>query len=137
MTLRQTIIADLKRDEGFRQRPYVCSAGKLTIGYGRNLDSKGISKEEAGILLINDITDAEMDLYKVLPDAELFSDNRYRVLVNMVFNLGLDGFLTFKKMLKAIKEKDFNRAANEMRDSKWHKQVGERAERLEDLMRND
>ena len=137
MTLRQQLIDDLKRDEGFRHFPYECSAGKLTIGYGRNLDAKGISKEEAEILLINDITDAEMELYKVLPDAKLFSDNRYRVLVNMVFNLGLDGFLTFKKMLKAIKEKDFDRTADEMLNSKWHEQLPDRVDRLEKLMRND
>ena len=136
MTLRQQLIDDLKRDEGFRHFPYECSAGKLTIGYGRNL-AKGISHAEAEILLLNDISDAEEDLKQVLPDAELLGETRYRALVNMVYNLGINRFIGFKKMLKAINDGDFDRAADEMLDSLWHNQVGQRAERLADLMRND
>jgi len=136
MTLRQQLIDDLKRDEGFRNRPYECSAGRLTIGYGRNLTVKGISMEEAEILLDNDISDAKIGLKRALPDTEL-NDNQYRALVNMVFNLGYHGFIGFKRMLKALNERDFGRAAAEMLDSKWAGQVGERAERLEKLVRND
>jgi len=137
MTLRQLLIDDLKRDEGYRRYPYKCSAGNLTIGYGHNLEKKGISDKEAEILLNDDIADAEMDLYKVFPDAELFSDNRRRAFVNMVFNLGIQGFRKFKKMIEAIKENDFDKAADEMLDSLWHKQVGKRAERLAAMVRND
>ena len=136
-SLRQKLINDLKRDEGFRKSPYECSKGHLTIGYGRNLDAKGITEEEAKILLINDIVDAEMDLEQVLPGAESLGENRHRALINMVYNLGINRFIGFKKMLKAINEGDFDRAADEMRNSLWHKQVGSRVERLAELMRKD
>ena len=47
----QDLIEDLKRDEGFRSHPYRDTVGKLTIGYGRNLDDVGISEREAEQLL--------------------------------------------------------------------------------------
>ena len=137
MTVLLTLISELKSDEGFGAHPYECSKGHLTIGYGRNLDAKGITVQEAEILLLNDIIEAQKNLKLILPDAELLGENRYRALVNMVFNLGLHGFRKFKKMLKAIKEGDFDRAAEEMRNSLWHKQVGSRVERLAELMRKD
>ena len=80
---------------------------------------------------------AEEDLKQVLPDAELLGETRYRALVNMVYNLGINRFIRFKKMLKTINDGDFDRAADEMLDSLWHKQVGKRAERIAGLMRND
>ncbi len=52
----------IKGNEGMRLKPYRCSAGKLTIGYGRNLDDRGISAHEANDLFENDLIDAEMAL---------------------------------------------------------------------------
>lgn len=129
----------LKKDEGLVLRPYPCPAGKLTIGYGRNLDDRGISQEEAEIMLDNDITLAMIDLDKVLntmPDIDL-SEMRYAALVNMMFNLGLPTFKRFKRMLEALSKQDFRGAANEMLNSRWALQVGPRAERLAVLMRED
>lgn len=129
------LMEDLARDEGFRQFPYTCTAGALTVAYGRNLDAKGISRAEADILLRNDIVDAQADLERVFPVASRLSDNRYRALVNMMFNLGAERFMQFRKMRAAIERGDFEAAADEMVDSRWARQVGARAERLEDLMR--
>ncbi len=129
------LMEDLARDEGFRQFPYTCTAGALTIGYGRNLDAKGVSRAEADILLRNDVVDAQADLERVFPVASSLSDARYRVLVNMMFNLGAERFMQFRRMRAAIEAGDFDRAADEMLNSRWARQVGARAERLADLMR--
>lgn len=131
------ITSDLQRDEGFQAHPYKCTAGTLSIGYGRNLDDVGISKAEAEILLRNDILKAQGDLDRIFPlTASSLSNNCYKVLVNMIFNLGATRFLTFRKMRKAVEEGDFERAADEMLDSLWARQVGLRAERLAQLMRD-
>ena len=53
--MNQDLIAQLKRHEGFRAKPYQCSANKTTIGYGRNLQDVGITEGEAVSLLNNDI----------------------------------------------------------------------------------
>lgn len=133
-----TDLTDLiKKHEGFRSSPYRCSAGKITIGWGRNLDDVGLTEQEAEILLQNDIKRAEDDLQTVFAPDFLFSVltyNRYSVLVNMVFNLGITRFRGFKNMIKAVKEKDWDRAALEMLDSRWAKQVKTRAYELARMM---
>lgn len=135
-SLMEWIMFDLKEDEGLRLFPYRCPAGKLTIGYGRNLEDKGISNSEADILLRNDIVEAELALQRTFPiiDGKL-SMNRKRVVVNMIFNLGLSGFLQFNAMIRALANEDYQKAADEMLDSLWAKQVGNRALKLANLMR--
>jgi len=127
----------IKKHEGLRLRPYKCSAGKLTIGYGRNIEDSGISKQEAEIMLCNDISSCESELDLNIQIWRGLSEPRRAVLINMVFNLGYPRFSKFKKMLKAIKDKDFNRAAAEMLDSRWARQVGNRAIELAEIMKTD
>jgi lysozyme len=116
-------------NEGLRLKPYRCSEEKLTIGYGRNLDSTGISEKEALFMLQADIEKAAVTLYGIFTFDEIESWH-YEVhiaLTDMVFNLGGRGFKRFKKMIKAIKSNDFKSAAREMLDSRYAKQVPNRA----------
>lgn len=128
-------LAQLKIDEGLRLKPYRCSAGKLTIGYGRNLDANGISKVEAEFLLDNDIKEAENACVHTFPWFAELTESRQDVIVNMCFNLGLKGLLGFKKFLKAVELGNYETAAHEMMDSDWAEQVGARALRLARIMR--
>lgn len=120
----------LYRDEGVRLKPYHDQVGKLTIGVGRNLDDVGISMTEADLLLDNDITRASAAVLARIPFAGTLSEIRLAVLINMSFNCGIAGLLGFKKFLAAVEAQDWATAAKEMLDSKWHRQVGARAERL-------
>jgi len=129
-----TAIEQLKIDEGFRGRPYKCTAGKTTIGYGRNLDDNPLTKEEAEYLLKNDLQKVAKEATKLGWYADLKPERR-SVIIQMIFNLGLPRFLKFKKTIQAIKDKDYNTAAIEMLDSKWARQVGQRANRLAEQMR--
>jgi len=113
----------LIKNEGIRGKPYRCPAKKLTIGIGRNLDDKGITDHEALYLCKNDILECYNDLEKIFPGWASFSDDRHHALIDMRFNLGLAGFLTFKKMIAAIKKEDWATAAIEAKDSKWFGQV--------------
>ncbi len=126
----------LVRHEGLRLKPYRCTAGKLTIGIGRNLDDCGISQSEAYVMLINDIMNCEKQLQAKIPDIYNGLDEvRKSVLLNMCFNLGISGLLGFKNTLAFVKAGDWERAANNMLVSKWAKQVGRRAIELSELMR--
>ena len=126
----------LVRHEGLRLKPYRCSAGKLTIGIGRNLDDCGITQSEAYVMLINDIMNCEKQLQAKIPDIYNGLDEvRKSVLLNMCFNLGISGLLGFKNTLEFIKVGDWERAANNMLVSRWAKQVGRRAIELSELMR--
>lgn len=133
---RQALIAELTRDEGLRFKPYKCTAGKLTIGIGRNLDDVGISEEEAYFLCGNDIDAAADDLDQNVPWFRQLSDTRQRALVNMCFNLGWPRLSGFRNMLVALKEGDYDRAASEALDSRWARQVGARSERIAEMYRN-
>lgn len=121
--------------EGMRLKPYRCTAGKLTIGAGRNLEDEGISVEEAMFLLRNDLMGTKDMLARVIPCWHKLSDNRKMVLIDMCYNLGMPRLLKFKMMLAALVTGDYNRAAREMLDSKWAKQVGQRAKTLAAMMR--
>ncbi len=134
--LMDRIKEQLVRHEGLRLKPYRCTAGKLTIGIGRNLDDSGISQSEAYIMLINDIMNCEKQLQAKIPDIYNGLDEvRKSVLLNMCFNLGINGLLGFKNTLEFIKAGDWERAANNMLVSRRAKQVGRRAIELSELMR--
>lgn len=131
-TLKEQLILD----EGMRLHPYDDTVGKMSIGVGRNLTDVGISKDEAMILLDNDINTAINSLDKSLTWWRTMNDVRQNVLVNMCFNMGVMGLMKFKKALTAMEAGDYDTAANEMEDSAWYTQVGARAHRLCSLMRN-
>ena len=134
--MKHTMYEQLKLHEGLRLKPYRDSVGKLTIGIGRNLDDKGITREEARTMCMNDIEEVrrQLHLYDWFVD---LSEIRKKVIIDMAFNMGIYGMLTFKKMITAIKNKDYNLAADEMLDSKWAGQVGQRARRLAKMMRTN
>jgi lysozyme len=134
--LLERIKEQLVRHEGLRLKPYRCTAGKLTIGIGRNLDDCGISQTEAYVLLENDILQCERQILAEIPKIYLQIDEvRKSVLLNMCFNIGIKGLLSFKNTLAFIAAGDWERAANGMLASKWAKQVGRRAIELPELMR--
>lgn len=133
-------LTDLKKQlilhEGLRLKPYRCSANKLTIGVGHNLDDKPISEKAAEVILEDDINDCLKDLDKSLPWWRSLSEARQRVLVDMCFNLGIQGLLKFNQTLTAIKSGEYEKAVQCMGESLWAKQVGRRAVKLQEMMRN-
>jgi len=131
---RAAMTRQLRLHEGERLKPYRCTAGKLTIGVGRNLEDRGITAQESAMLLANDIAREEAELMRALPWVGQLDEVRQRVLLDMAFNLGLAGLLNFKNTLAAIRAGDYQRGATMMLDSKWARQVGQRAERLSRMM---
>jgi lysozyme len=131
---RAAMTRQLRLHEGERLKPYRCTAGKLTIGVGRNLEDRGITVEESAYLLANDIAREERALLRELPWVSGLDEVRQRVLLDMAFNLGIQGLLKFRLTLAAIQAGQYERAASMMLDSLWAKQVGQRAERLSRMM---
>lgn len=124
---RELLRVDLMKHEGVKRYPYKCTAGKLTIGVGRNLDDRGLSDEEIQYLLDNDIDSVEREIYRAVPSFDSLTENRQRALLNLAFNIGIPRMLTFKRMLAAIRDNDFEAAGKELIDSRYEKQVGQRA----------
>jgi lysozyme len=123
----------LIRHEGLKLKPYKCTAGKLTIGIGRNIEDNGITEAEARMMLRYDIEVARSPLLKFRWFTEL-NQPRQDAIINLVFNLGLPRFLKFKKTIAHLQKHDYEGAATEMINSTWAKQVGERALELASII---
>jgi lysozyme len=134
MVNRDAMVRQLRLHEGERLKPYRCTAGKLTIGIGRNLEDRGITAEESAMLLANDIGAIERQVLAALPWVGEMDEVRQRVVVDMAFNMGIAGLLEFRRTLGAMQSRQYQQAATMMLDSKWAKQVGGRAERLSRMM---
>ena len=113
--------------EGIRLKPYRCSADKLTIGIGRNIEDVGITEEEAFYLLNNDIKKVVEQCQRNFKWFDGLNDLRKEAIVNLVFNMGFGKFLQFKKTIKHIENEEFELAGAELLDSRYAQQVGQRA----------
>jgi lysozyme len=124
----------LIKHEGLKLFVYNDSVGIPTIGVGRNLKDRGITKEEALYLLDNDIKDFTTKLTKALPWFETLPQDAKTVLIDMGFNLGIGGLLGFKQTLALIQKGDYKGASLSMLKSKWADQVGYRAHELSNIL---
>ncbi|MGZ8272157.1 MAG: glycoside hydrolase family protein [Methylophilus sp.] len=136
------LIDQLGRHEGFRSRVYKCTAGFDTIGYGYCIDKNplgisyqilnqyrnyGMDKKTAAQLLEREVERLEHELSGKLPWWSKLGKSRQEALLNMAYNLGVNGLLKFKWTLFHLKHGQYDQAADEMLRSNWAKQVGDRA----------
>lgn len=147
MTLPQNLMTqikeDLKRHEGVKYEVYLCSEGLPTAGIGHLLEDDteynvgdAVSKELVDEWFVVDFEEAVTDCCAVFLNFASLPEQVQRVLVNMAFNLGRTRLGQFKNMIKAVNEGNFEKAAEEMIDSRWYRQVGRRSEELVEIMRN-
>ena len=148
MSLELDMALDLvKEAEGFSATRYLCPAGKLTQGYGRNLEAHPLTEEEEAELNVDgtvskevaakwalkELRECEMKLSQNIIYSKL-SPTRKAVLLDMCFNIGYTGLLKFKKMWFALGNKDYAEASRQMKDSAWYTQVGNRSKRNVEIM---
>lgn len=136
--------AQLRIDEGLRTKPYFCPAGKLTVGWGRNLEANPLSPEERAMgarygwtskeflnaLFENDVRDVERAMREEFPWSEELDPARQAALANMIFQMGAEGVGKFERSLAALEVGDYDRAEQYLKQSKWYRQTPERAERV-------
>jgi lysozyme len=123
-----TLIERIEKNEGFRPKPYQCSEGVWTFGHGLTY----ITESESRYILKKRVSELRHALKHSLSG---LTPNRQNVIIEMAYNLGVRGLFGFKYMWSAIYQRDYERAAQEMLNSKWAVQVGKRAERLAEEMR--
>jgi len=130
------LLKSLERHEGYRDKAYQDSEGIWTIGYGTNLQELRIDEFLARKWLLETTEEATSAARRFPEYQKLDTDARRNVFIEMVFNMGPSRVAGFRNMLGAIRECDWARAATEMLDSRWARQVGVRATRLSALMEN-
>lgn len=138
----------LRRHEGLRVKPYQCSAGHWTIGYGHNLQAhpiagrtlddlkvKGITNGEAETLLMGDAVASIDDCSQLFPNWSEIDTARKVAMADIMFNIGRTSFSEFHRFRDAIAIKDYEKAADELVDSLWYGQVKSRGVELVKIMR--
>ena len=142
----QKLQNQLIEDEGCVYEIYLDHLGLPTFGIGHlvkdNDEEKGmpvgssISKERVDECFAQDTQSAIKECSKLFDDFDGLPEKIQLVVVNMMFNLGYPRLSGFKKMIKAMNEKDWPEAANQMIDSRWYNQVQNRAKRLVEEVRS-
>ncbi len=137
----------VEKDEGFGQFCYDDATGKLvvpgytlvghpTVGYGRALDTHGITREEAEYLLGNDLEVTEIALTQEYPWFQGLNEARRAAVTDMAVNVGMAGFALFKNMIAALAAGDFDGAAKEVESSLWARQLPSRSEEVAEALRS-
>ena len=136
---------ELMADEGCVYSVYLDHLGLKTVGIGhlcRGSDPEStlevgtpVSEERVMELFDKDMSWTFRDCIRLLPEFNDLPDEVRLIVANMMFNLGAKRLSGFSRLLAAIEREDWNSAADEMVDSKWHRQVPERSGRLIARMR--
>lgn len=139
MSLKTDLARQLTLDEDKRRHVYKDSEGYYTIGIGRLVDDRkpgsGLRDVEIAFMLNNDMDDRLTELSKRIPWFDNLDDARKGVLLNMSFQMGVDGLLGFHNTLKFVQAGDYASAARNMLLSKWARQTPNRAKRMAEQMR--
>lgn len=129
----------LEQEEGWSDRPYYDHLGFPTIGYGFNLhmpkyaDLPGfVLPRKAGDAWLQAIVDHIRS--ELAEELSWMNEARQAVIISMAYQMGIKGVLGFGNMWAAIRKGDWNRAAEEMLDSRWAKQTPARAHRHATVM---
>lgn len=137
--LRDRLAVQLRRDESEVLHAYQDHLGYWTIGIGRLIDKRkggGISAEESAYLFGNDLNERLSAVRRQLPWFDRLDEARQGVLINMSFQMGVDGLLGFRNTLAMIERGDYAAAADGMLNSLWaREQTPARARRLSEQMR--
>ncbi len=117
----------LIRHEGTMCTLYQCSEDKWTIGVGRNLTDRGITEEEAMYLLDNDIKRVMNQLDEYWTVWRSFEKRGQMVCLDMCFQMGIQGFMGFRRTRALMEMGMWLEASEELLDSKYAIQTANRA----------
>ena len=130
-----SLIESIKENEGYKSTVYTDTLGYDTIGYGFAIKDLELDEEVCDLILDKKLDKLIDATNKKFPFLRELPQDKCEVIFEMVYQLGLNGVSMFKKMLKALDNKDYDKAAAEMLDSLWAKQTPNRAIKLSNQMK--
>lgn len=139
MTLndRWLTLQSIREHEGFSPAPVADTGGSWVVGFGWNPSKLPITKGQANTLLEDQVMLRESELERAWPPYLLCDGPRQRCLLEMSYQLGVAGLLTFTKMLHAIAARDYPTAALEVINSQLAKQTPSRVADYADMLKED
>jgi lysozyme len=130
------LIEQIKESEGFRPTVYQCTEGYDTIGYGFAIKDLVLGEDICEIILERKIAELKLRIQQKLPFYDDMPEKAQDVIVEMCYQMGINGFSKFKKTIDHLMRKDYKAASVEMLDSRWAKQTPNRAKKLSNQMKN-
>ena len=137
---------EIKYDEGSVNEIYLDHLGLATFGIGHLVTEwdeeygwevgTPVSEDRCNEVFDSDIQIVLSDCEQLYPDFNDLPEEVQRIIANMMFNMGRPRLSKFKGMKAGVDARDWNKAADEMVDSRWYRQVTKRADRLVERMRN-
>ena len=131
-----TLLKQIKQHEGFKPRVYKCTEGYDTIGYGFAIKDLVIDEDIADLILMRKLDKLQQ---RIMSNLEWWDDSPEEikdVVTNMCYQLGLTGFLKFKKTIYLFETEQYEDASLEMLNSLWAKQTPSRARELSEIVRS-
>ena len=130
------LLESIKKHEGYRARVYDDSLGIPTIGYGFAIKDLVLEEDLCDEILLRKLRKLGRSVMGKFPFFDSLPSDCKDVLMEMCYQLGVTGVSKFKKALKAMEDGDWEKAADEMLDSKWAKQTPNRAKEMSDIIRS-
>jgi len=131
----EDVIRNLKKYEGFKSKIYLDSRGFETIGYGFLMKDFDLKENEAEIILRRKVLEFIEKIDKAFVWFLSMPLPIQKVIIEMCYQIGIEGFAEFKNTIEAMKRHDFKMAADHMLDSDWADQTPARAEELAERVR--
>tara|TARA_R100000458_G_C8260697_1_gene236226 strand:+ start:117 stop:521 length:405 start_codon:yes stop_codon:yes gene_type:complete len=129
------LVDRVKEHEGFRSKVYKCTEGFDTIGYGFAIKDLELTEDVAEMILMQKLDKLSMSVKKAFPWLDNAPPEVEDVLIEMSYQMGLSGVKKFKLALKYMEHQNWDRAADEMLLSRWHRQTPNRAKKLSNVIR--
>ena len=135
--VRETLVEDIKKEEGYRSSVYLDTLDKPTIGYGFLIDTLELQEDICELILMRKLEKLIKNIKFNFKWFDDMPDKVQDVIINMCYQLGVSGVSKFKKTVKLIKNKQWDRASVEKLDSKWaREQTPQRAKRLSEIVKS-
>jgi len=135
--VRETLVEDIKKEEGYRSSVYLDTLQKPTIGYGFLIDTLELQEDICELILMRKLEKLIKSIKFNFKWFDDMPDKVQDVIINMCYQLGVSGVSKFKKTIQLMKNKQWDRASVEMLDSKWgREQTPQRAKRLSEIVKS-
>ncbi len=137
ISISESLVDSIIQDEGYRSSVYLDSLGKPTIGYGFLVDALELQEDVCNVILYRKLEKLVKDIKFNMRWFDDMPEKIQDVIINMCYQLGVAGFMKFKKTIQLLKNKQWNRASVEMLNSRWgREQTPQRALRLSKIVKS-
>ena len=135
--VRESLVEDIKKEEGYRSSVYLDTLQKPTIGYGFLIDTLELQEDICQLILMRKLEKLIKSIKFNFKWFDDMPDKVQDVIINMCYQLGVSGVSKFKKTIQFMKNQQWDRASVEMLDSKWaREQTPQRAKRLSEIVKS-